>query len=273
MIPDWTKAARRPSEHEEIVAFVLNARGAIPETDWLEWKTDYDLTRVPGRLAVARQIIGFANRHPDRASQHAEGLGYLLLGVEPENLVGVTEHDSADLENWLTPYVGDRISWAPAYVRHDGASVLFLTVEAPRWGDPIHSLRQEAVDINDRSVLEGTIWVRKLGKTERATAADIDMLTERAQAASRTLSLSLEGTDVQLSPVPSDVLSDEHCAATLERWRDEYLAGVPLNDPLRSLRIPSIAETRTPDEFAAEVDRWLNHVKRSWPSHAAAGFI
>ena len=186
-MPDWSRAARRPSEREEIVDYIFAATSTPSETQWLEWKTDYDLTAVSGRLAVARQLIGFANRHPDRAAQHAEGLGYLLLGVEPGNLPGTVEFDSADLENWLSPYIGDKIAWSPDYVRYKGTPVLFITVEAPRWGDDIQCLRQGAEDVGGRHVPEGTIWVRKLGKTDRATPADIDMLGERARAGARTL--------------------------------------------------------------------------------------
>jgi hypothetical protein len=133
-VPDWTRAARRPSGREQIVRYVHDAPPGTMETDWLEWKTAYELREVHGRLAVARQVIAFANRHPDRAAKHAEGVGYLLLGVEPGALPGIGIFDSALLESWLSPYIGPKIEWNPEYVHVDGVAVLFITVEAPRWG-------------------------------------------------------------------------------------------------------------------------------------------
>lgn len=186
---DWSRAARRPSDRQQVLDWIYRTAGA-QETAWVEWKTGYDLTAGPGRLAVARQIIGMANRHPDRATTHCEGLAYLILGLEPNNAPGIEEHDTADLENWISPYVGDKIAWNPVYEVVDGVNVLFITIEPPRWGDDIHALRQGGADSRGKDVPEGTIFVRKLGKTERPTAADIDMLTERARRASYRYRLS-----------------------------------------------------------------------------------
>lgn len=270
-VPDWTRAARRPSDREEIVDHVLSSPPSEPEPDWLEWKTDYDLATVAGRVAVARQIIGFANRHPDRAGQHAEGLGYLVLGVEPQNLCGAAEHDAAELQNWLNPYVGDGIAWNPDYVHKGGQAVLFITVEAPRWGDPVHSLRKEGVDIDNRAVLEGTIWVRKLGKTDRAAAADVDFLSERARAAGRTLSFSLRCKQAALMPVGREVLSEGWREEVIRGLRHEYLSEVP-DSPLGIAHIVG-GDSRTPVQFQQEVDDWLRVLETHWGNHVAVAFI
>src|SRR6266568_3161617 len=101
-----TKALRRPSELQELVRAVLLADPA-DEADWIEWKSQRPLTTPDGRAGVARHILGFANRHPDRAGRIAEGCGYLLVGVEPGNLFGADRIDPAELEAGLRPYLGD----------------------------------------------------------------------------------------------------------------------------------------------------------------------
>jgi hypothetical protein len=50
------------------------------------------------------------------------------------------------IESWIAPYVGNRVAWEPAYVEIDGRHVLFITVEAPRWGEPPFPLRKEGGD-------------------------------------------------------------------------------------------------------------------------------
>jgi hypothetical protein len=46
-----------------------------------------------GSLHGPKGILGLANRHPDHAARIMEGCGYLLVGVEPNNLVGLAQVD------------------------------------------------------------------------------------------------------------------------------------------------------------------------------------
>src|SRR4051812_36714127 len=108
-VPGSLGLARRPSERKALIELIHDS-AQLQETDWLEWKSGYDLTKPAGRAATAKHIIGFANRLPDRAQRNADGYAYLVLGVEPGTYHGMPMHDSADVENWLRPYVGDRIA-------------------------------------------------------------------------------------------------------------------------------------------------------------------
>jgi hypothetical protein len=81
----------------------------LQEHDWLEWKSGYNLEKKSGRAAIAKHLIGFANRDPDAAARCLNGHGCLLLGVEPGVCPGMPDHDSADLENWLRPFVGEKV--------------------------------------------------------------------------------------------------------------------------------------------------------------------
>jgi predicted HTH transcriptional regulator len=143
--PEFDHPARRPSERLAIVAYV-HATPALQETDYLEWKTEYDLSSRPGAAATAKQLIGMANRDLSQAMRHNDGYAYILLGVEPENLVGVTLWDSADIENWLGRFVGPDLRYDIHYVELHQKQILFLTVDAPKQGDPIYCLQHASTD-------------------------------------------------------------------------------------------------------------------------------
>ncbi len=63
--------------HEERAALVRAVVAAQPEDelDWIEWKIAGDLSKGPTQGAIARHILGMANRLPDRAALHADGCG------------------------------------------------------------------------------------------------------------------------------------------------------------------------------------------------------
>jgi hypothetical protein len=70
--PDFIQLARRPSERLAIVTYV-HGTANLQETEYLEWKSAYDLSKRPGAAATARQMIGMANRDDASAGRHAEG--------------------------------------------------------------------------------------------------------------------------------------------------------------------------------------------------------
>src|SRR3954468_12355350 len=116
---DTSRVARKPSERKAIVRYVYETKEPI-ESDWLEWKSEFDLAETRYRGPAAKHILAFANRHPDKAARNAGGVGYLLIGVEPGSLPGVPElWDPEKIESWIGPYVGDRVAWEPAYVEID----------------------------------------------------------------------------------------------------------------------------------------------------------
>ncbi len=214
---DTSSALRRPRELTALVRAIEKAHDG-DESDWLEWKSDLDLGAATGRIHVARAVLGLANRPPERAAAHCDGVGYVVVGVEPGNLGGATPVDPAALDDGLSPYLGGAKgpSWNPTWVPVDGVHVLVVAVEAPRWGDGIFTLRK-AFDSTEK----GTIFVRKPGKTGRADDADVEALERRGKTGHRE-PLKL---DVRLmGETPIAWFDPSATDAEVEAWIDERVA-------------------------------------------------
>lgn len=174
---DTHRALRRPLEIASLVDAVI-AAGLADESSWIEWKSTLDLTKSEGAFTVAKAILAFANRMPDQARTTCQGLAYFVLGAGPGSAAGTAEIDAADLENYLIKYLGsDGPSWSPTYVTVDGATVLVIVIEAPQWGDPIHTLR--ATLGTKVGATKGTIFVRSQAQSRPAEPGDITQLSKR----------------------------------------------------------------------------------------------
>lgn len=171
---DTTHPHRRPLELRALVETVHTAHPA-DEAGWVEWKSQLDLTAPAGAFVLAKAILGLSNRMPDVADKTCGGLAYVLVGVEPGNLPGTPAIDGADLEQALLRYLGaDGPAWSPHYVTVNSVTVLVVIVEAPRWGDQIHTLRKQYDKHGD-----GTVFVRSQSRSRPATSAEIRMLSDR----------------------------------------------------------------------------------------------
>ena len=181
---DARRAFLTPSAMVELVCAIRDARAGVSEPDWLEWKSTVDLRSKSWKVEIARYTIGMANREPARAATDVEGYAYIVFGVEPGSLVGVTTIDSTELDDGVAPYLGaGGPGWTPAFVEVDGVSVLVVTVSPPRPGDPIWAFQKEftgtGAEGHSVAYREGDIFVRRGGRTERANAADLEMLQAR----------------------------------------------------------------------------------------------
>ncbi|MFJ3906091.1 helix-turn-helix domain-containing protein [Streptomyces sp. NPDC090025] len=197
---DQTTAAVRLDQKQALITAVYRA-GAADEVGWLEWKSHLDLTERRSFFTIAKAVLGFANRMPNRALRSAEGHGYLLVGVEPGQARGIEEIDSVELYRKLEAYLGSDIgrlcqpTVVPVDLGNGLVNVLLVDVEPPQWGDPIHVLRKGYHD-----VAAAAVFVRCDGRTERATPEDMDNLSERARRAPQQVRLSttvLSGVPLQ----------------------------------------------------------------------------
>jgi hypothetical protein len=223
---DSTRALRRPTELQDLVRAVLQADPA-DESDWIEWKSFRPLTTAEGRADTARHILGFANRHPDRAARDFEGCGYLLIGVQPGRLLGTDRIDPADLEAGLRQYLGDAgPQWSFHNVSYQGSHVVLFIVEPPRWGDPIYCLERDFAKYQ-----AGAVFVRRKGSTHAASSTDMRYLQERLLRRADHIQVEVDWceTPAQLTPLElgpaaiDDWISAERAAllAPLARTRRE----------------------------------------------------
>ena len=282
---------RAPRNHSDLKRLVRATRRAsrADETLWLEWKSNLDLNPTEkgdkaGRAHIARAIIGFANRHPDEALRFAEGHGYLLVGVDHEQLPGVRQYDVTDIVRWITPYVGEKIGWMPTYVEVEGeagtVAVLVIKVDPPQWGDPIHCMRKQAPSPDRRkSIAEAAIFVRtREGETRPARARDLDALSKRLVHRPPSMRLDLVVLNGAIHPL--------HCTEDeIERWlqAEERAALTSLDSHLAreahpqtiqsllSLRVNPLEEPeeRTPEQYHQHVHRYLEKCREALPEAIA----
>ena len=278
-----TKAAFRSlARLEALVRFVLDPVG--DETNWLEWKCRIDPLKPEGRFAIARTILGFANRLPDRAAIHAEGCAFMVLGAEPGKLPGQLSIDPSTIEQGLRSYLGtDGPQWQPQNVPIDGINVIVVTVEPPKWGDPIHALRKGFHNVGVGGN-DGAIFVRRGSSTCLASSAEL------AELQMRLLRKVADPVALVVESFGDALIRSKFDQATFERWcadERQRLFG-PLEAPLpiraalnptaglggkesilgaaaaRSLAsVMSIPEDRTPQHYREEVDEYLKDAERA----------
>jgi hypothetical protein len=82
---------------------------AMQETDWLEWKSQADLSQRLWQARAARFILAAANRPRTSAAGPYEGCAFLLLGVEPGQAHGTNVVDPAVVEQGLAVTVGPSV--------------------------------------------------------------------------------------------------------------------------------------------------------------------
>jgi hypothetical protein len=237
----------------ELIKAVRDAPATESEPDWLEWKSTVDLSEKRWQCEIARFVLGASNRLPDRASQNAGGFAYMLLGVEPQNLCGVTRIDNADLENGVGAYTGgDGPHWNPEYIEVDGADVLLVTIAPPKAGNPIFALAKEF----DRYA-NGTVFVRRSGKTERATNSELRQLQGRLLSGHvrPQLDIDIEFVDPAFVLTPLDLGE-----ASIEEWIE-----VQRRDLARPKPTPTKPSPNPPDpqEVTSQITAIQEIIRRS----------
>jgi hypothetical protein len=263
---DLHRVARSRAEQVALVEAVRDAATAESETNYLEWKGTLDLSEKSARAKIAAAVLGFSNRMPDVAARALGGCACMLVGVEPGALVGVAPVDAAKLEAGLATYVGSNVQWRPDYVEVDGKTVLVVTVEPPRWGEPAHPVRKTFTD-GGRTLLEdGDILVRRHASTDPAKAADIDALNRRAARRSDD-ELAVDVGLLVNTPLRRVDLREE----SLEAWvreRGEIML-MPLNraSPTRVLGATAMmqGEYRSEDKYRKEVAKYAKELGEVLP--------
>jgi hypothetical protein len=168
---------------EVLVRAVAAATPDEPETDALEWKGALDLSSRKARFDLARHLLGFGNRSVPQSQRRFEGFAYLLAGVAPCDLCGITLPDPAELHNALDAFVAHgHPHWQLHRVTVDDTTVGVIEIAPPRDGDRICCL-QDRYD----NAHAGRIYVRRQGQTIEAGPGDIRALEDRHAAGATAL--------------------------------------------------------------------------------------
>ncbi|MFF1876601.1 hypothetical protein [Leifsonia sp. NPDC058230] len=180
---DTSRALRTHDQLAQLVRAIVQA-SPEDESRAVEWKAGYaSLVSPEASFALARAILGLANRPVSVSAATFEGVGYVVVGAEPSSLNGQAVPDSAELLNAIRRFTGHGWPlWDARTVSVNSTTVLVVTVEPPRDGDRIATLHRHHQPAKAAMVPEGTIFVRQPGATERASRADIDMLQDRLLA-------------------------------------------------------------------------------------------
>jgi hypothetical protein len=248
------------------VEAVRDAPSAESETNYLEWKGTLDLGEKSALAKIAGAVLGFSNRMPDVAARALGGCAYVLVGVEPGALAGVTPVDAANLEARLVAYVGANVQWRPDYVEVDGETVLVVTVEPPRWGEPAHPVRKTFTDGGKTVLKDGDVLVRHHASTDPAKAVDIDALNRRAARRSDD-ELSVDVGLLDDTPLRRVDLREESLGVWVRERTESML--MSLNPASASRVLGSIAmmqgEYRSEDKYREEVAKYARELAEALP--------
>ncbi|MEV3928581.1 MULTISPECIES: helix-turn-helix domain-containing protein [unclassified Streptomyces] len=266
------------ARQRELIKAVLNASSA-DETRWLEWKSHHDVSKSEGAFAVAKAILGFANRMPDVAEQWAEGHAYLLVGVQENEVQGVPPHDIEKVDAWLGRYLGNFGRYQFTYVPFDRGEgtrhVMLVDVFPPRWGDPVHTLRKEF-----GNAYPGTIFHRYAGKTQPARPAEVQALVERARRAVTRVNVGITAVAGTVALLPdTQEIRDRTRAAVRENLLKPLEAARPakaskaaaaflpalveMTDTYNALRALGPQDHRSPDKFRQQVEAYLRDLDQA----------
>ncbi len=256
-----------PSRLAELVTAV-HAAGAEDEWDWMEWKSGLDLLTRPAQFALARAILGFANRDPDTATRPFAGTAYVLVGAEPGRIGGITPLDMAVLQPWLARYLGSPAPfWRLHYVNPAEAAdrvVLVVEVPAPRSGEIGYPLAKEGSDTDGKSAPSGTLFIRRGSKTERANYAEVQMLMARAGRAAPQTKITDLGLKLSVVPDHTPIALDLDGASTdqwLERRRQAMLDATIPSDVRRMAAGGSAAAARVISNSSQAVDSVIDKTR------------
>ncbi len=256
-----SKAIRTHRQLTELAEAIYAAPVGEPETYSLEWKSSLDLAggAASPRFKVAKPVIAFANRNPDAALREFEGCAYILVGVEPQNVIGIPKHDPADMDSWLTPYLGTQgPHWSIDYVRVGGHDVLIVTVEPPRWGDRILVLEKTFEGFQ-----AGRPFIRRQGKSVEPSPNELRMLEERIKRAGSRLQLVVGFTPGQSQKLFAyDIARDDW-----QQWvraEQQALYG-PLSPRPAELGVhisTDVLERRSREQYQQDIEAYLD--KDTW---------
>lgn len=249
------------------------------EAHWLEMKSELEFNRS-GVAKIAKFVLGAANRMPDVAARHLEGYAVMVLGVQQGATAGVPRVEDKDLENLLAPFLGvTGPNWETQRVAVSSVrDVLIVVVDPPKWGDPVYVCRREGDGVYD-----GDVYVRAKGETRRAKSSEFDRLQDRARAGTTSIELEVQVEGVVRAYTCDPTKFEAYIAATADDLRNALPSRRKMTPNASSATASQLAqieksftaslgnvfaglsapETRSEDEFMAEVEAWQTSARGS----------
>jgi hypothetical protein len=209
------RAFRTLDELTDLIKAIAEAPAGTQETNWVEWKTALDLETPAGKFTVGKAILGFSNRSPEVATQKCQGVAYMVIGVEPQNVVGTPLFDHAKLSQKIKTYA-DGPRWSAEDIEYNDKNVLVIIIEPPQNGDRIHTLQKTL-----NSAYAGAIYHRGTAQSEPAGPQEVAMLQERLLAGARQPELDL-ALAAQGAPLTRQEGNRDDVQAWLDR-REKYI--------------------------------------------------
>ena len=296
-LPDWDRLVTACGQPDDTI-----------ETHYLERKGPLDLTTALHRFATARAILAFANRDLDAAAPFFDGHALLLIGIAKDGqIIGIPRIEDHELLKALKPYLGAEDKsprWQPRRHRvSDTHDVLIIDVDTPRPGDPIYTLRKPFGERGGADA--GAVFTRPSTESEPASSEAIEMLSRRLVARTKEFSVSVALNEDAITRYTYETaFLDPILRREVDRyWRAanpppppdpaKELAG-GLTKPfagLASAQIKALSglgklggpsgdfdpqhpleqrheETRTKEEFRAELEAWTEKVRQAFPDFA-----
>lgn len=273
---------------QELLNAISNSDGT-DETIWIEHKAGLDPSTKNGGAALAKAIVAFGNREVTTAARYLGGYGLIVVGMEPGSTPGITRIDPAQLRDSVDRFIAAPApGWDSSHHTFQDKTVLVVTVDPPCEGDPVFVIGKAGGDPKaGESIRDGAIYVRRPGKSEIATSADIRRLEARRDAGLAVkheldISVGLASTEYA---IPWLI---DHDATWVDRYVElektkllEALDPTPRTAPGASGVLGLVRayprqmdllgtrqeETRTKDEFRAEVEAWAVKAKKGLPGY------
>lgn len=183
MSPSLDRALPLSVEHHPELFKTISEGILGDETEALELKSEWDLSDKKKMGAIARIILGFANRDPAVAGKYFGGEAYLVLGIDTDRAEGVVKADAARVSMQIQSYLGTRGPQIVLdYGRFTEVDVAVITMLPVPRAAHIYALEKEFPHYSGSKEglwRNGTIFVRSGTSTEVATAEDIRRLERR----------------------------------------------------------------------------------------------
>jgi hypothetical protein len=274
----------RPPHGERTRKAILDAivaMGDMTEKHYLEVKSELNIAAKADIAKIAKFILGAANRSPQTADRHFGGYAVMVLGAKQGGLPGVASgievlHIEDKIKKYIKPgSVHWELERAPADVA--GREVLFIIVDPPRQGDPVHVCRG-AYQSDDRKntkndLADGDIYVRGVGATAKATSAELDALHARATGKSVTvpeISVEIQGQAHYLDD--SARIRERFIEVQIDQAHERYVqppGAFKAFNPLVGVMSPALLGGPAPssmseDGFTRRAEKWGHKIRASW---------